>query len=188
MTPTYNSTFKPRARPTATYKPGAGSGLGGNQNAQAVSTIGKAPNGSLGGDPGLLAAQDSAKRQTDIADASALFQTGQIGSSYGYDAMGGIDVNNPYSRAALLQESYTRSRAANQNGMAAQGQLYSGALKDAQSESTRQYAIGDDQLRKGYAADQANVLQTQLGAYASAGSGVNSAAYQALLNKLKGGV
>ena len=74
--------------------------------------------------------------------------------SYGYDAQGGriTDPNsplfNPYSRAALLQKSYENTSRYNTNSMASRGQLYSGALQNAQNDASHNYSVGDDELRR----------------------------------------
>lgn len=161
------------------------------------STIGTAPvynqpdtspsTGVLGGDPGVMGAEDSGLRDTQLADAGFVFANNQIGADYGFDATGGIDPNNPYSRAALLQESYKRSQRGTQTSMAARGQLHSGAYGRAQDEVGRNYNIGYDRLQKGYTREKGTAVTNLLSAYTGAAGGISDATFEALLNKLKGG-
>lgn len=61
-----------------------------------------------------------------------------------------VDPNNPFSRAALLQKRYTESKQGTTNSMAAQGQLYSGALQSAQDENSFQNQAGVDENQKAF--------------------------------------
>lgn len=62
-----------------------------------------------------------------------------------------VDPANPFSRAALLQRSYDQAKRGSTNSYAARGQLYSGALQNAQDENTFGFQRGDDQLRRAFA-------------------------------------
>jgi hypothetical protein len=61
-----------------------------------------------------------------------------------------VDPNNPFSRAALLQKRYTEAKQGTTNSMAAQGQLYSGALQTAQDENSFQNQAGIDENQKAF--------------------------------------
>lgn len=60
-----------------------------------------------------------------------------------------VDPNNPYSRAALLAKSYREAKAGTTNSMASQGQLYSGALRNAQDVNDSQNLQQTDAMQKG---------------------------------------
>lgn len=64
------------------------------------------------------------------------------GEEYGLDPTTGavnanVDVTNPYSRAALMNRTYSQQRAGNMNNYAARGQLISGAYAARMAEDTR---------------------------------------------------
>ncbi len=61
-----------------------------------------------------------------------------------------VDPSNPFSRAALLQRSYDNAKRGTTNSMAAAGQLYSGALQNAQNENARGFQQGDNALRQAF--------------------------------------
>jgi hypothetical protein len=58
-------------------------------------------------------------------------------------SIGGVDPSNPNSRAALLQRSYENQQRGNTNSLAARGQLYSGALQNAQDTSAHDYQANE---------------------------------------------
>jgi hypothetical protein len=65
-----------------------------------------------------------------------------VGEEYGMDPTTGavnanVDVTNPYSRAALMNRTYSQQRAGNMNNYAARGQLISGAYAARMAEDTR---------------------------------------------------
>jgi hypothetical protein len=71
----------------------------------------------------------------------------------GYDAQGNplglsFDPNNPFSRAALAKRTADQVKSGTQNSMAARGQLYSGALDQAQAGNEFAYQQGSDALQK----------------------------------------
>lgn len=153
-------------------------------------------------DPSYLAATAQGQRQIGLGQGQYTYltgntfdangriipgaTTGRLGAEYGFDANGNIDPNNPYSRAALLQQSYKNQQTGNTNSYAAAGHYYSGALQNAQDETTRRYNIGYDQLQRGYGDASMGALQGLLGAYTGAAGGVDQGAFAALLNKLGG--
>lgn len=70
------------------------------------------------------------------------------GAVTGYAIDPNVDVNNPFSKAALLDKSYHQQQNRTLNGYAAAGQLYSGALKNQQGADTSNYNQGVDSLTK----------------------------------------
>lgn len=75
---------------------------------------------------------------------------GQLGAQYGFGvgADGNVfdDHSNPFSRAAALQTAHDQRQSGNTNSYAARGQLYSGALLNAQNANERQNLQGRDVL------------------------------------------
>ena len=129
-------------------------------------------------------ATSQANRNVALSDANATYQTGQINRDFGYLGNGQIDPNNPYSRAALLEQTYKNSLRGNTNSYASQGQLYAGSLQNAQNETHRQHSIGVNSLQNAYQDALHGVTLGQLNSYANAGSSVSDAQFQALLQAL----
>jgi hypothetical protein len=77
-------------------------------------------------------------------------QERQLGINYGMGQFGGDAASNPYSRAAMLQQSYNRSQRASLNQMAGAGQLYSGAMSNARAANMGQYGQQTDALQKDF--------------------------------------
>jgi hypothetical protein len=144
----------------------------------------QAPPPDVGGrplDPAEIAAGVSANRNVALSNANTTYQQGYLDQTYGY---GDTGAANPYSRAALLQESYQRSQLGTTNNYAARGQLYSGAYDRMQGENQHQYSIAEDANRRQY--DQAS-YQNRYGnaqTVANYGIGVDDTTYNALLNAL----
>lgn len=132
-------------------------------------------------DPTFEADLATANRNRAVAGAEATYQTGQINQEYGI-----TDHSNPYSRAALLEEQYKRSKAGTVNSYASAGQLNSGAYQRMQGENDRNYSIGSDQLARQYQNSIHNVQYGQAQTIANSGSGVDDAAFQALLRAIRG--
>lgn len=123
----------------------------------------------------------SAGRNLKLASGEAAYQTGQAEQHFGYGASGAA---NPYSQAALLEESYKRSKLGTSNSYAGQGQLHSGAYSRMQGENQRNYSIQSDANRRAYddAIHQIGYGQAQAGAnYAT---GMDDASFEALLRAL----
>lgn len=104
-------------------------------------------------------------------------------SATGHDANGlisgfaidpNVDVNNPFSRAALLNRSFRQEKNRTLNGYAAAGQLYSGALKNAQT--TNQFNF--DQAQN----DLINAALGALGGYNQQAASAYSTQQQAILD------
>lgn len=79
-----------------------------------------------------------------------------------------VDVSNPFSKAALLKKSYDQSVSGNTNSYAAQGQLYSGALQNAQNQSGLSYQQGQDALLKDFGSQFGGLYQQWLQAQQAA--------------------
>lgn len=107
------------------------------------------------------------------AQNQADYQGHQIGQSYGYDAQGNVITSgadlNPYAQAAILKRNYDNSVRGTTNSYASQGQLYSGALKNAQGSNDFSYGQSSDASKR-----------AAQGAYNSAASGVTNAQDQSI--------
>jgi hypothetical protein len=80
-----------------------------------------------------------------------------------YDADGNVasltvDPNNPYSRAAQLKRSYDQSKTGTTNSLAARGQLYSGAMTNAQDANDRGYLQGQNDQQESLGAILAGII------------------------------
>lgn len=89
-------------------------------------------------------------RTRDQQLAAIAAQQAQLGSTYGYDQAGNIDVSNPFSRRQLLVENYARARRGAGTSMAARGQLYSGAYQNQQNYLATQGLQAEDALKREY--------------------------------------
>lgn len=116
--------------------------------------------------------RDSAVNQAGLLYNQSLQQAqyaqGQLGSNYGLgvDAGGGVydDPSNPFSQAAGLQAAYDRSKQSNTTSYASQGQLYSGALQNAQDDAALTNARGRDSLIRNFQAANQNIQDQKLAA------------------------
>ena len=75
-------------------------------------------------------------------------QRDRLGFDTGYTIAGEIDTRNPYSQAMALQKHWQESRRGTSVGMAARGQLYSGARKQALEQEDHRYSASDANLRE----------------------------------------
>lgn len=139
-------------------------------------------------DPFYDAATGQAQRNLALTQQGLAYQRGQLGSTFGLgvSALGVVidDVSNPYSRAAALQESYDRSRQSNTTGMAARGQLYSGALQNAQNESAHQFDKDRDALIRQFMGAQQAIQQGELEAQNSYQGTMGQAASERIMRAL----
>jgi hypothetical protein len=88
-------------------------------------------------DPAAANAALVGNRNIALAKGEGAYQLGNLGFDYGYNPDGSVNTANPYSRAALYQLAYTNSKRGTTNSLAARGQLYSGAMVNAQNENDR---------------------------------------------------
>jgi hypothetical protein len=105
-------------------------------------------------DPNFGANVNAAQRNLDTTLQEDAAQRAQLGGTYGFglDASGNVvdDHSNPYSRAAALQTAYDNSVRGTNNSMAARGQLYSGALQNAQNWNAHQNLASRDALIRAF--------------------------------------
>lgn len=137
-------------------------------------------------DPYLLAQQAASRNALRVGDAWDTYQTGLTQSEYGFDPSGGIDPRNPYSRAALARRQYQDSQRGAMNSYAAQGQLYSGAYRNAQDTTARNYDVTLDSLKKGLQGDLAGITKGKVDRYSQYGVGLDEAKFDALIKALGG--
>lgn len=139
---------------------------------------------SVGGrplDPQEEAYRLGAGRNVTLAQGEGAYQRGQAEQFYGYGASGAA---NPYSQAALLEESYKRSKLGTTNNYASSGQLHSGAYGRMQGENQRQYSIGVDRNRREYDQTVHGINYGVAQTVANNGIGVDEETYKALLRAL----
>ena len=113
-------------------------------------------------DAGLEArrASNEARRSTLLGDADVDLQQTAQETGFKYDpstgAFGGFDAANPFSQAALLNQtrnetvSRTKQSYAGGNSYASGSQLYSGAYQGAQASVQSDYDKGYDTLKRGF--------------------------------------
>lgn len=132
-------------------------------------------------DPQFEAHRASAGRNLQLAEGEGAYQRGQAEQFYGYGVSGAA---NPYSQAALLEESFKRSKLGTTNAYASMGQHNSGAYDRMQGENARNYSIQSDQNRRAY--DQAvhGINYGQAQAAANYGVGMDDEAFNALRRAL----
>jgi hypothetical protein len=121
-------------------------------------------------DPGLIAAQAQTGRLTGYADAQATFDQGRIQRDFGYGADGGVDPNNPYGKAALLERNRQNEQRGITNSSASAGQLYAGSTQNAQNAATFGYLADKNSLRNQYDDSLNQTSLNKVGAYANAGA------------------
>jgi hypothetical protein len=85
------------------------------------------------------------RRRLQREQSNIAYERGRTQQEYGFE-----DATDPYSRARMLERAYTQRRAATTTGLAARGQLYSGALRGAQAENRFGYEQQTAQTRKEY--------------------------------------
>lgn len=95
------------------------------------------------------------RRRGDTLAGLAQEQVGTL-ANYGYgaqfDSSGAptalaFDPANPFSRAALLRRNYQQAQSGTKNSLASRGQLYSGAMLNAQNANDRGYLQGENALQ-----------------------------------------
>lgn len=117
-------------------------------------------------------------RDQALANATQQRTGGLLDYGYNEDPnTGGLsfDVNNPFSRAALLKKNFDTDRSRTAQTMGAGGQLYSGAFQNSQDLINRGQLQGEDTLQKSLA----SFLLANTGATARAGIGYQTAAQRA---------
>lgn len=134
--------------------PGSGRGVGNNRPAPAVKSQ---PGASTPGPykPTPWDAQyESSVSNSNTKYNNALISLGlkktALQQDYGIDPGFNDYKANPYSRAALLEQSYRRANRASANSLASAGQLYSGASQNAESYNREDNARSRDELERLY--------------------------------------
>lgn len=141
-----------------------------------------APDPGPPADPYLDAQKAAADRNLKFGDAADAYQKTQIENRYGF----GTDTSNPYSVAKLLQDSYQKSQKATSLGMAAQGQLYSGALQSKLEQGTRDYNIDFDRQKRSYQDQLYELLLGKAQRYGSTIADISNEQRDSLLRALGG--
>lgn len=162
--------------PTGTVIPGAGTATG-------PPATGTTPQPY---DPSTDEAAITGGRNIALGNADAAYQQDNLNFDYGYrvDPTTGqlvADASNPYSRAAMYQLAHDNSARGNTNSFAAQGQLYSGALTNAQSLNDQALTRNDAANKLAYQRATHGVQTGQLTTAANAGTAVSGTDFNALL-------
>lgn len=115
-------------------------------------------------------------RDSTVTNLGAQRAQGMLNYGYRQDSPNGplaFDATNPFSQAAILKRNFDQAHTANTTNYAAQGQLYSGALQNAQDETGRQELQQTDALQKSLLSFLAanTQAQTQAGFDYEAGAG-----------------
>ncbi len=128
-------------------------GISGPQKGQPWSSTPQTPGGTLPLPVDPRYDQDIASlgrnRDTSLGSLGAQRTQGLL--DYGYNEANDtltFDPQNPYSQAALLKQSYDRSRKGAGTSMAARGQLYSGAYQNAQDDLYSKQGQSENALMK----------------------------------------
>jgi hypothetical protein len=137
-------------------------------------------------DPSLDAARLSANRNNALATSEGAYQTGNLNFDYGYTPAGGVDTSNPYSRAALLQLGHENQARGTTNGMAAAGQLYSGAIQNQRGIDDTNYAQADAANRLAYQRGLHSIQAGQLNTYANNSLSTTGGDFDSLLKSVYG--
>jgi hypothetical protein len=151
---------RPKVTPGYTPLPGAGA------PAAPGAPAGPAPTAAAPEDAAYRAAIEGLARQRGLSQGGLLGQRQRTLSDYGYQegsfnpadydpanpqkSYGTLtfDPANPFSKAALLKQTYDTSRRASAQTMGAGGQLYAGAFQNQQDLVNRQQLGAEDQLQK----------------------------------------
>lgn len=135
---------------------------------------------------------NAASRNLDTTLQQNQAARGQLGSSYGFgvDAAGNAidDHTNPWSKAAALQTSYDNSVRGTTNSYASRGQLYSGAIQNAQDWNARQNLQSRDVLIREFMGARQSLDSSDLSAknaYSSAVESAQAAAAQYALEQAR---
>lgn len=105
-------------------------------------------------DPGFIAGAGAVEAGKTNALGEFNYGGARGEQNFGFDIYGNAirpdQANyNPYSQANILQRNYDIAKRGTTNSYAAQGQLYSGALKNAQATNTYNYNRASDALQRG---------------------------------------
>lgn len=135
--------------------------------------------------------------QRDITKGDLDYDATTGGNRYGltaaYNADGtpsgnySVDPSDPFSKMALLQRSYESAKRGTTNSLASQGQLYSGAMRNAQTQNDTGFAQGKDALSKAFSDLLMATIRGKRGADSDYLTGAGTAARTRLDSQLGGG-
>jgi hypothetical protein len=137
-------------------------------------------------DPGLEQSKLQAGLNIGLSDAEAGYQSDQAGYRLGFNADGSANTSNPWSQAMQLEQNYKRSQTGTTNSLAAQGQLYSGAMMNAQARNDRLYAQDYAGLKDTARDTYHNIGAGRLSTYASNAQGLSGDAFASLRKSIYG--
>lgn len=140
-----------------------------------VATPPAAPTPSIDSDPALQTQLAAIIKNRDDALLRLTQQEGTTKREYGIE-----DTSDPFSRAALLQQSLQRNQTASSNGMAAAGQFFSGALQNAKNANQTNYNQNYDSLSKTYQSALAAIKDARQTATTGAQTDIGTAQGEAL--------
>jgi hypothetical protein len=101
-------------------------------------------------DAALTSADNAAQATYDNTLATLDAQYAPLRGEFGFTDTGAVDPNNPFGKAQLLQRAYQQNQKGNKNSYAARGQLYSGALQNAQNNAQFNNQAQSAALRQQY--------------------------------------
>lgn len=125
------SPYDPNAHPSAGLKAAAGAISGANFSGVTAG----APAPQANAQPFSSAyelTKAGAEKQLEDTRAGLAYKKTATESEYGLDPGSNDYATNPYSRAALLEQSYQRANRGSVNSGAASGQLYAGSTQNSQ--------------------------------------------------------
>lgn len=179
----YGSTLLPSAK----NKPAVGYASTPAFTPAAPSTPPKTPSlkPPLANDSIYNAAADLAERKREEATNEFQYGLGTAGVQYGLKAdpntysVSEMDPTspdyNPFNQMALLRKHFENTKRGNTNRYAASGQLYSGALQNAQDDTVNDYQQGYGQLTSSFADLIHGLLSSRTAANDSADSDLAAA-------------
>lgn len=102
-----------------------------------------------------------------------------VKQQYGFD-----DLSDPFSRLKQMQLRFSQQKDATTNGMAAAGQLYSGALANQQDADQHNYDVDYDQTRRDYQSALDGIAQRRTAATDQATNDAGTADYNRTMTAL----
>lgn len=127
-------------------------------------------------------------QQANNAKTGYLAQSRDILKDYGYQEgpaafqFGAVDPNNPFSKAALLKQSFERAQRGNTNSYAARGLGFSGAAQRAQNNTLSEYQQGENSLLTALRQNLGQLGQAYAGVDAEL-AGQKANAYESFINR-----
>lgn len=124
----------------------------------------------------------SAGAEKGYGDKQAYLGSKRLITQQGYGMDPGFNdyANNPFSRAALLRQSFDSATRGTTNSYAAGGHLYSGALHNAQGANRSSYDQNYDSLNREYLTDLGDIDREGAQALEDREGKINDAGWQRL--------